>query len=127
MNLQEIKRILPHRYPMLLIDRVIELDPGNSCKAIKNITANEPVFQGHFPQMSVMPGVMIVEAMAQVGGIVIHSVTSEEIVKHSLVFFCRDRKVSVSLSCSPWRPSNFDYNGKSKSQKSLGIRWQSSC
>ena len=87
MNLQEIKRILPHRYPMLLIDRVIELDPGNSCKAIKNITANEPVFQGHFPQMSVMPGVMIVEAMAQVGGIVIHSVTSEEVVKQSLVFF----------------------------------------
>ena len=50
MNLEEIKRILPHRYPMLLIDRVLELDPGSSCKAIKNVTANEQVFQGHFPQ-----------------------------------------------------------------------------
>ena len=87
MNLEEIKRILPHRYPMLLIDRVLELDPGSSCKAIKNVTANEQVFQGHFPQMAVMPGVMIVEAMAQVGGIVIHSVTPEDIVKQSLVFF----------------------------------------
>ncbi|MGA0249207.1 MAG: 3-hydroxyacyl-ACP dehydratase FabZ [bacterium] len=87
MNLEEIKRILPHRYPMLLIDRVLELDPGNYCKAIKNVTANEQVFQGHFPQMAVMPGVMIVEAMAQVGGIVIHSVTPEDVVKQSLVFF----------------------------------------
>jgi 3-hydroxyacyl-[acyl-carrier-protein] dehydratase len=87
MNLEEIKRILPHRYPMLLIDRVIELDPGNFCKAIKNVTANEQVFQGHFPQMAVMPGVMIVEAMAQAGGVVIHSVTPEEVVKQSLVFF----------------------------------------
>ena len=77
MNLEEIKRILPHRYPMLLIDRVLELDPGSSCKAIKNVTANEQVFQGHFPQMAVMPGVMIVEAMAQVGGIVIHSTNSK--------------------------------------------------
>ena len=127
MNLEEIKRILPHRYPMLLIDRVLELDPGSSCKAIKNVTANEQVFQGHFPQMAVMPGVMIVEAMAQVGGIVIHSVTPEDIAKQSLVFFCRDRKISISLSSSTWRSSNFDYNSKSKSSKSLGIGGQSPC
>jgi 3-hydroxyacyl-[acyl-carrier-protein] dehydratase len=87
LNLEEIKKILPHRYPLLLIDRVLELDPGRYCKALKNVTANEQVFQGHFPRMAVMPGVMLVEAMAQVGGVVIHSVTPAEIVEQSLVFF----------------------------------------
>ena len=68
-NIEEIKQLLPHRYPMLLVDRVTELDLGNYVKGYKNITTNEPFFTGHFPGKEVMPGVLIVEAMAQVSGI----------------------------------------------------------
>ena len=64
-DIEEIKKILPHRYPFLLIDRVIEVKQGDCIKAIKNITYNEPCFQGHFPSKSVMPGVLIIEAFAQ--------------------------------------------------------------
>ncbi len=64
-DIEEIKKILPHRYPFLLIDRVVEVKQGECIKAIKNITYNEPCFQGHFPSKSVMPGVLIIEAFAQ--------------------------------------------------------------
>ena len=64
-DIEEIKKILPHRYPFLLIDRVIEVKQGDCIKAIKNITYNEPCFQGHFPSKSIMPGVLIIEAFAQ--------------------------------------------------------------
>ena len=73
MSLEEIKKILPHRYPFLLVDRVLEVQKGKYCKALKNISANEEVFQGHFPSQAVLPGVMIIEALAQTAGIVIHS------------------------------------------------------
>ncbi len=63
--------LLPHRYPFALLDRVIEHDPGKSALALKNVTINEPQFQGHFPGRPLMPGVLIVEAMAQVGGILV--------------------------------------------------------
>ncbi|RCX13236.1 3-hydroxyacyl-[acyl-carrier-protein] dehydratase [Anaerobacterium chartisolvens] len=65
----EIREIIPHRYPFLLVDRVIEVEPGKSAVAIKNVTANEPFFQGHFPDFPIMPGVLIVEALAQTAGI----------------------------------------------------------
>lgn len=65
LDLMMIKRILPHRYPMLLVDRVRDIVPGKSAVGIKNVTANEPHFEGHFPQEPVMPGVLIIEAMAQ--------------------------------------------------------------
>lgn len=69
MDTQEIQRILPHRYPFLLIDRIIELEPKLKATGIKNVTINEPFFHGHFPDYPIMPGVLIVEAMAQVAGI----------------------------------------------------------
>ena len=69
LNLEEIKKILPHRYPFLLLDRVLELEEGKSCKALKNVTGNEQFFQGHFPGNPVMPGVLIIEAMAQAVGV----------------------------------------------------------
>jgi len=69
LDYQEIKRILPHRYPMLLVDRIVELVPGKYVKGYKNITGNEDVFNGHFPQQAIFPGVMICEAMAQVAGV----------------------------------------------------------
>ncbi len=67
--LAEILEYLPHRYPFLLVDRVTELDPGNTVRGFKNVTVNEPFFNGHFPNHPVMPGVLIVEAMAQLSGV----------------------------------------------------------
>ena len=64
-----IEQIIPHRYPMLLIDRVIELEPGKRAVAIKNVTRNEWFFEGHFPQQPIMPGVLIIEALAQTGAV----------------------------------------------------------
>jgi len=66
---EDIIKILPHRYPFLLVDRIIELELDKKVVGIKNVTANEPFFQGHFPENPIMPGVLIIEAMAQVGGI----------------------------------------------------------
>ena len=73
MDIKEIREILPHRYPFLLVDRVTEIIEGKSIKGYKNVTTNEPFFQGHYPEQPIMPGVLILEALAQVGGIVILS------------------------------------------------------
>lgn len=73
MDIQEIQKIIPHRYPFLLVDRITEMEEGKGAKGIKNVTINEPFFQGHFPDYPVMPGVLIIEAMAQVGAVVILS------------------------------------------------------
>jgi 3-hydroxyacyl-[acyl-carrier-protein] dehydratase len=73
LTIQEIKEIIPHRYPMLLVDRVEELEEGKRVIAKKNVTINEPFFQGHFPHEPVMPGVLIVEAMAQAGAVALLS------------------------------------------------------
>ena len=70
-TIQEILGLLPHRYPFALVDKVIDYIPGERAVAIKNITINEPQFQGHFPDRPLMPGVLIVESMAQVGGLIV--------------------------------------------------------
>lgn len=70
MNVQELMSILPHRFPFLLIDRIIECEPGQRVLALKNVSVNEPQFQGHFPAVPIMPGVLVVEAMAQAAGVV---------------------------------------------------------
>lgn len=77
MDIQKIKELLPHRYPFLLVDRVLEVDPGQYLKAIKNVTVNEPFFEGHFPAKPVMPGVLIIEALAQATGLL--AMESEEV------------------------------------------------
>lgn len=84
LNSNQIQEIIPHRYPFLLIDRVTDLDPGISCKAIKNVSANEMQFIGHFPQEHVMPGVLIVEALAQTGAVIILSLEEN---KGKIVYF----------------------------------------
>ena len=67
---EQISKILPHRYPFLLVDRVVEFEPGKRAVGIKSVTANEPQFTGHFPDRPIMPGVLMIEAMAQLGGII---------------------------------------------------------
>lgn len=69
MNIEKILQLLPHRYPFLLVDRVVECVPGEKIHAYKNVTINEPFFQGHFPDVPIMPGVLILEALAQTGGL----------------------------------------------------------
>ncbi len=76
-RIQQIMKMLPHRYPFLLIDRIIEVVPGESATAVKNITSNEQFFQGHFPEQPVMPGVLIIEAMAQTGIVLVVNTIAE--------------------------------------------------
>jgi 3-hydroxyacyl-[acyl-carrier-protein] dehydratase len=84
-DIQEILGFLPHRYPFLLIDRVVEFEPAKRLVAIKNVTINEPFFQGHFPSYPIMPGVLVVEAMAQAGAIIMLAEIAER--EKKLVFF----------------------------------------
>ena len=79
--------MLPHRYPFLLVDRVLDLKQGKSIVAIKNVTVNEPFFQGHFPDFRVMPGVLVVEAMAQAGGVLLYNSVPDP--KKKLVFLSK--------------------------------------
>lgn len=84
LDINEIKKIIPHRYPFLLVDCIEEMEPGVKAVGYKNVTVNEPYFQGHFPEKPVMPGVLIVEALAQVGAV---AVLSLEENKGKLAFF----------------------------------------
>ncbi len=84
-DIQEILGFLPHRYPFLLVDRILEYEPGKRIVGLKNVTINEPFFQGHFPGVPIMPGVLIVESMAQVGGCLVFESLEERDDK--LVFF----------------------------------------
>jgi 3-hydroxyacyl-[acyl-carrier-protein] dehydratase len=87
MDIGEIMRHLPHRYPFLFVDRVLECIPGERIKAIKNVTANEPFFQGHFPGYPVMPGVLVIEALAQVSVILVYKTLSRMPDGKSHIFF----------------------------------------
>jgi len=81
MKPEKIEKWLPHRFPFLLVDRVLEIKPGESILALKNVTYNEPFFTGHFPERKIMPGVLIIEALAQTGGILLyHSVPDPDSV-----------------------------------------------
>ncbi len=91
LSLEDIQRILPHRYPFLLIDRVLSYEVGKRLVAVKNVTINEPFFQGHFPGRPIMPGVLIVEAAAQAGGILAMLSTPEHLGNHSVFLMGLDK------------------------------------
>ena len=84
MDIQKIQSLLPHRYPFLLVDRVVECEPGRRLVAIKNVTVNEPFFQGHFPSKPVMPGVLLIEAMAQATGLL--AMESADVPKEAIYY-----------------------------------------
>jgi len=85
LNTQDIMKLLHHRYPFLLVDRIVELEKGKRVVGIKNVTINEPFFQGHFPGHPIMPGVLIIEAMAQVGGV--FAILSDEVGDDKVTYF----------------------------------------
>ena len=84
MDIQKIQSLLPHRYPFLLVDRVLESEPGKRLVALKNVSINEPFFQGHFPTKPVMPGVLLIEAMAQATGLL--AMESAEVPKEAIYY-----------------------------------------
>lgn len=123
LDINVIKKILPHRYPMLLVDRVIELDANKNIKAYKNVTINEEVFLGHFPKKPIYPGVMIVEGMAQAGGILAFiSMFGEDFssADGKIVYFMTIDKVKFRVPVTPG--DRLEYQVEVLKQK--GAIWQ---
>jgi 3-hydroxyacyl-[acyl-carrier-protein] dehydratase len=87
MDIHEILKLLPHRYPILLVDRVLEIDKGKSIKAIKNVTINEPYFTGHFPHRPVMPGVLMLEALAQAAALLAFDAVDRQSDNNTVYYF----------------------------------------
>jgi 3-hydroxyacyl-[acyl-carrier-protein] dehydratase len=98
LDAKQIQEIIPHRYPFLLVDRITELEPAKKAVGIKNVSVNEPFFQGHFPDYPVMPGVLIVEALAQVGAVAILSVEEN---RGKIAFFAGLDKVRFRHQVKP--------------------------
>lgn len=92
-DIRKIMEFLPHRYPFILVDRVVEVVPDERIIGLKNVTINEPFFQGHFPHAPIMPGVLMVEAMAQVGGVLAFASASPEEEHGKLIYFAGIDKV----------------------------------
>jgi 3-hydroxyacyl-[acyl-carrier-protein] dehydratase len=91
LDIKKIMEYIPHRYPFLLIDRVLEMEPGKRIVAIKNVTINEPFFQGHFPGQPIMPGVLLIEAMAQAWGVLAISTTRQQVHSADILFIGIDK------------------------------------
>jgi len=105
-NVREILDILPHRYPFLLVDRIEEIEIGKRIVGIKNVTINEPYFQGHFPNRPIMPGVLIIEAMAQVGGVL--AFKSNQDPKKKMVYFLGIEKAKFRKPVLPGDQLRFE-------------------
>ncbi len=101
LSIHKIMDLLPHRYPFLLVDRVNRLETGVSIDAYKNVSVNEPFFQGHFPGLPVMPGVLIIEALAQAGGLLVLAELDEATVKNSLFLFTGIEKARFRKPVTP--------------------------
>lgn len=112
-DVEHIQRLLPHRYPFLLVDRVVELEMGKRIAAIKNVTFNEPFFQGHFPDHPVMPGVLIVEALAQAAGVLFQlSVNPDDSNDSSLYYLVKIDKARFTAMVVPGDQLRLEVNLK---------------
>ena len=103
-NVVEIQKILPHRFPFLLVDRITDLTPGSSIEGYKNVSISEPVFQGHFPDHPIYPGVMIIEGMAQAGGVLAFKSmddASQEEIENKVVYFMSIDKAKFRAPVTP--------------------------
>ena len=103
-NVVDIQNILPHRYPFLLVDRITELTPGEYIEGLKNVSISEPVFQGHFPGHPIYPGVMIIEGMAQAGGVLAFKsmdVESQDEISNKVVYFMSIDKAKFRSPVTP--------------------------
>ncbi|MFC2073258.1 3-hydroxyacyl-ACP dehydratase FabZ [Campylobacterota bacterium] len=103
-NVVDIQNILPHRYPFLLVDRITELTPGEYIEGLKNVSISEPVFQGHFPDHPIYPGVMIIEGMAQAGGVLAFKsmdIGSQEEIENKVVYFMSIDKAKFRAPVTP--------------------------
>jgi beta-hydroxyacyl-ACP dehydratase FabZ len=109
-GIQEIFDILPHRYPFLLVDRILEMEMGKRVVGIKNVTINEPFFQGHFPGHPIMPGVLLLEAMAQTGGVLaMRSAEAEGMdIKEKVIYFMTIDKVKFRKPVVPGDQVRFE-------------------
>lgn len=106
-SIQEIMKSLPHRYPFIMIDRILELTPGEKVIALKNVTINEPFFQGHFPGNPIMPGVLIIEAMGQAGAVLAAKSLNREL-NDLLIYFMGMDKVKFRKPVTPGDQLIFD-------------------
>ena len=107
LDINEIMKVLPHRYPFLLVDRILEIEDGKRIVGIKNVTFNEPFFKGHFPDYPIMPGVLLIEAMAQTGGVLALGGESERI-KDKNFFFSNIDKVKFRKPVVPGDQVRFE-------------------
>ena len=123
MEIKEIMSLLPHAYPFLLVDRIVEVEPGKRIVGIKNVTYNEPFFPGHFPGRPIMPGVLIVEAMAQTAGLLVFHSLPEEDRKKTVFFLGMDNvrfrkpvipgdQLRLELEITKHRQSIWRFKGK---------------
>ena len=122
-DIQAIMNFLPHRYPFILVDRVVKLVPGEEVVALKNVTINEPFFQGHFRDRPVMPGVLLVEAMAQAGGLLVLHTLGKEYAKRDFYFMGMDKvrfrkpvypgdQLQIEVDLLRYRPSSCKMQGR---------------
>jgi 3-hydroxyacyl-[acyl-carrier-protein] dehydratase len=129
-QINEIMEILPHGYPFLLVDRIVELEMGKRVVGIKNVTINEPFFQGHFPDQPIMPGVLIVEAMAQTAGVLAFKSMPDELRKKAVYFMAIDKvrfrrpvqpgdQVRMEMIVSKKRKSVWVFTGKAYVEEQL--------
>ena len=101
-DIARVLKLLPHRYPFLMIDRIIDIDGDNSAIGIKNVTINEPFFQGHFPGFPIMPGVLLIEGMAQTAGAICVAALGETYQPH-IVYFMSHRQGQIPPAGAAWR------------------------